>query len=91
MDPALIGSIFAGVTGVLTVLTGYALNKRKVETEQVSRDIGDLTSEVEDMRTRLDVALRHIYELRGVMTAAQIAVPELPDELQTRRTRRNTA
>lgn len=91
MDPALIGSIFAGITGLATVVTGYLINRQKVRTDLVASDIDQVEAELADLRERFDAALRHIYELRGAMTAAQMTVPELPDQLQARRTRRNTA
>ena len=87
MDPALIGSIFAGITGVLTVVTGYLLNRRKVETEHVANDVNELTAKLDDLRARLDAALSHIYELRGVMSARDLPVPAMPDELTARRRR----
>ena len=88
MDPALIGSIFAGITGLLTVITGYLLNCRKIETEHVADDVTTLNTELGDLRDRLDAALAHIYELRGVMTANHMPLPDLPDELTARRNRR---
>lgn len=88
MDPALIGAIFAGVTGVLTVITGYLLNRRKIETEAVADDVTTLNTELESLRTRLDAALAHIYELREDMARRGHEPPPIPDELTRRRDRR---
>lgn len=85
MDPALIGSLFAGITGVLTVVTGYLLNRRKVETDAVVANVDDLTAEVDDLRTRYDAALSHIYQLRETMAAGGVPLPPIPDELTRRR------
>lgn len=78
MDPAVIGAIFTGVASIATVVTGYLLKR----TENVAAN-------VDDLRVKFDAAIRHIYELRGVMTAHDLDVPEMPDELTERRRRRH--
>lgn len=91
MDPALIGSIFAGITGLATVITGYLINRQKVRTDHVADEVGAVEAELVELRERFDAALRHIYELRAVMGANSLHVPDLPDELASRRSRRGTA
>ncbi|MER7076644.1 hypothetical protein SAMN02982929_05294 [Saccharopolyspora kobensis] len=88
MDPALIGSIFAGITGLATVITGYLINRQKVRTDLVSADVGQVEAELADLRDRFEIALAHIYELRAAMGAHELHVPELPDELTLRRRRK---
>ena len=85
MGPELIGSIFAGATGLLTVVFGYLLNRRKVETDHVARDVDAMHAEITELRERFNTALAHIYELRGAMSARGMPVPDMPDDLAARR------
>lgn len=85
MGPELIGSLFAGLTGLLTCVFGYLLNRRKVETDHVARDLDTLESEITELRDRFNAALAYVFELRGVMSAHSLPVPEMPDELKRRR------
>ena len=81
MDAATVGAIFAGITGLVTALGGFALNRQKQRVDSVM----DLETEVVDLRRKFEVALRHIYALREDMTRAGHTPPEMPDELTTRR------
>ena len=91
MDPALVGAVFAGITGVLTVVTGYLLNRRKIETAHVASDVTTLNTELDALRTRLDAALAHIYALREDMARHGHTPPDMPDELAYHRRSRRGA
>lgn len=87
MDAALIGAIFAGITGLVTAIGGLLLNRQRQRTDSVL----DLETEVADLRRKFEAALRHIYALREDMARHGHAPPEMPDELTTRRSRRDAS
>lgn len=87
MDAALVGAIFAGITGLVTTLGGLALNRQKQRVDSVL----DLENEIVDLRVKFEAALRHIYALREDMARHGHTPPEMPDELTTRRARRDAS
>ncbi len=87
MDVALVGAIFTGITGLVTALGGFALNRQRQRVESAL----DLESEVLDLRRKFELALRHIFALREDMARNGHAPPDMPDELTTRRARRDAS
>lgn len=85
MDAALVGAIFAGLTGLVTAIGGLLLNRQRQRAESVL----DLETEVRDLRRKFEAALRHVYALREDMARHGCTPPDMPDELTTRRARRD--
>jgi len=85
MDAAFVGAVFAGLTGLTTAIGGLLLNRQRQRAESVV----DLESEVLDLRRKFESALRHIYALREDIARHGLTPPEIPDELTTRRDRRD--
>lgn len=82
MDAALISAVFAGLTGLVAAVAAALSNRQR----KVAVDVETLEDEVATLRAQVEAAMRHIHRLRVALSAADVPLPPLPDELRPERT-----
>lgn len=84
MDPTAIGVIGTTLSAFFVGLFGWlgVRDRRTREiAEKADNNIEHLRDELDEQRHRLDIAIRHIYDMRRFMVAHDIEPPALPIEL----------
>lgn len=81
MDAALVGAVFAGITGLITAAGGLAANRR---TRSLA-DTAALETSVDQLRATNVTAMAHIHHLRMLLAAHGVQPPDLPDGITPRR------
>lgn len=84
LDPTAIGVIGTTLSAFFVGLFGWlgVRDKRTREiAEKADGNIEGLRDELDEQRHRLDIAIRHIYDLRRFMVASNLEPPPLPSEL----------